>query len=102
MKKANGLNTKKQNDMTETITIDRTYYIDLTEHNLGIHADVESMVAFLLDESILFVGNDYGDGTINLSSTSTITLRLLLMLKIYQHVTLQSFLKCIAEMGMMV
>ncbi len=66
MKKANGLNTKKQNDMTETITIDRTYYIDLTEHNLGIHADVESMVAFLLDESILFVGNDYGDGTINL------------------------------------
>jgi hypothetical protein len=50
--------------MTENTTIERTYYHDLGEH--GIVPDHESMAAFLLDESILFIGNDYGDGTVNL------------------------------------
>ena len=50
--------------MTETLTIERTYYYDMGEN--GIYPDNESMIAFLLDEGILFVGNDYGNGTVNL------------------------------------
>ena len=50
--------------MTEKHTIERTYYYDMGKD--GIYPDDESMIAFLLDEDILFVGNDYGDGTVNL------------------------------------
>lgn len=50
--------------MTETNTIERTFYYDLGEH--GIVPDHENMIAFLLDAGILFVGNDYGNGTVNL------------------------------------
>lgn len=48
----------------ETTTVDRVYYYDLGKH--GISPDYESMIAYLLDSGVLFVGNDYGDGTINL------------------------------------
>lgn len=50
--------------MTEKHTIERTYYHDLGKH--GIYADEESMLAYLLDESIIFVGNDYGSGKVTL------------------------------------
>jgi hypothetical protein len=50
--------------MTENHTINRTYYYDFGFS--GQEPDYESMIAFLLDEGILFVGNDYGDGTVNL------------------------------------
>ena len=52
--------------MTEKHTIERTYYYDFSDNNLGIHPDHESMIAFLLDENILFAGNSYESGTINL------------------------------------
>jgi hypothetical protein len=39
--------------MTETHTIERTYYHDLGEH--GIAPDYESMVAFLLDECVVYM-----------------------------------------------
>lgn len=54
----------KSNNMTEKHTINRTYYYDLDDGRF--EPDYESMVAFLLDESILFVGNNYGSGTVNL------------------------------------
>lgn len=54
----------KSNNITEKHTIERTYYYDMGEN--GVYPDDESMIAFLLDECILFVGNDYGDGTVNL------------------------------------
>lgn len=51
--------------MTETHNITRTYYYDIRDVN-GPVPDHENMIAFLLDESILFVGNDYGSGTVTL------------------------------------
>lgn len=50
--------------MTKEHTIKRTYYHDLGEH--GIFADEESMLAYLLDESIIFIDNDYGSGKVTL------------------------------------
>ena len=50
-------------DYTETKTIERTYYYDIKGE---IVPDHESMLAFLLDEGIIFSGNDYGNGTVNL------------------------------------
>lgn len=50
--------------MTEKHTIERTYYYDFGKD--GTAPDLENMIAFLLDESILFIGNDYGNGTVNL------------------------------------
>ena len=49
----------KSNNITEKHTIERTYYYDMGKD--GIYPDDESMIAFLFDEGILFVGNDYGD-----------------------------------------
>jgi hypothetical protein len=48
---------------SETITIERNYYFDIDGEKVP---NEEDMLAFLLDEGILFSGNDYGDGTINL------------------------------------
>lgn len=50
--------------MTETHTIERTYYYDFVKD--GTAPDLENMIAFLLDECILFVGSGCGDGTVNL------------------------------------
>jgi hypothetical protein len=50
--------------MTETNTIERTFYYDLGKD--GPAPDLENMIAFLLDAGTLFVGNDYGNGTVNL------------------------------------
>ena len=55
----------KSNNMTEKHTIERTYYHFIGD-DYDVQPDDESMIAFLLDEGILFVGNDYGDGTVNL------------------------------------
>ena len=63
----NGVMVEKfggNNKMTETNTIERTYYYDFGKD--GTAPDLENMIAFLLDWGILFVGNDYGDGTVNL------------------------------------
>jgi hypothetical protein len=48
---------------SETVTIERNYYFDINGKKVP---NEEDMLAFLLDEGILFSGNDYGDGTINL------------------------------------
>lgn len=48
---------------SETVTIERNYYFDISGEKVP---NEEDMLAFLLDECILFVGNDYGDGTVNL------------------------------------
>jgi hypothetical protein len=48
---------------SETVTIERNYYFDINGEKVP---NEEDMLAFLLDEGILFSGNDYGDGTINL------------------------------------
>jgi hypothetical protein len=48
---------------SETVTIERNYYFEIAGEKVP---NEEDMLAFLLDESILFSGNDYGDGTINL------------------------------------
>jgi hypothetical protein len=50
-------------EYSETVTIERNYYFDINGEKVP---NEEDMLAFLLDESILFSGNDYGDGTINL------------------------------------
>ncbi len=54
----------ESNLITEKHTIERTYYYDFGDGK--IFPDLENMIAFLLDEGILFVGNDYGSGTVNL------------------------------------
>ena len=51
--------------MEETHNITRIYYYDIRDVN-GPIPDHENMIAFLLDESILFAGNDYGSGTVTL------------------------------------
>lgn len=48
---------------SETITIERNYYFEISGEKVP---NQEDMLAFLLDEGILFSGNDYGDGTVNL------------------------------------
>jgi hypothetical protein len=48
---------------SETVTIERNYYFEIAGEKVP---NEEDMLAFLLDEGILFSGNDYGDGTINL------------------------------------
>jgi len=48
---------------SETVTIERNYYFEIAGEKVP---NEEDMLAFLLDEGILFVGNDYGDGTVNL------------------------------------
>lgn len=50
-------------EYSETVTIERNYYFEIAGEKVP---NEEDMLAFLLDESILFSGNDYGDGTINL------------------------------------
>jgi hypothetical protein len=50
-------------EFSETITIERNYYFEIAGEKVP---NEEDMLAFLLDEGILFSGNDYGDGTINL------------------------------------
>jgi hypothetical protein len=50
-------------EYTETVTIERNYYFEIAGEKVP---NEEDMLAFLLDEGILFSGNDYGDGTINL------------------------------------
>lgn len=63
----NGVMVEKfggNNKMTETNTIERTFYYDFGKD--GTAPDLENMIAFLLDAGILFVGNDYGNGTVNL------------------------------------
>ena len=47
----------------ETVTIERHYYFEIAGEKVP---NVEDMLAFLLDKGILFSGNDYGDGTVNL------------------------------------
>jgi hypothetical protein len=48
---------------SETVTIERNYYFEIAGEKVP---NEEDMLAFLLDEGILFSGNDYGDGTVNL------------------------------------
>jgi hypothetical protein len=48
---------------SETVTIERNYYFDISGEKVP---NEEDMLAFLLDEVILFSGNDYDNGTINL------------------------------------
>ena len=50
-------------DHSETITIERIYYFDICGKKVP---NEEDMLAFLLDEGIVFSGNDYGNGTVNL------------------------------------
>ena len=50
-------------EYSEIVTIERNYYFDINGEKVP---NEEDMLAFLLDEGILFSGNDYGDGTINL------------------------------------
>ena len=54
-----------KNNMEETHNITRTYYYDFSD-STGPVPDHENMIAFLIDESILFAGNDYGSGTVTL------------------------------------
>lgn len=53
-------NYEKSKNMTEKHTVERTYYHELNDGK--IFPDEESMLAYLLDEGIIFVGNDYGSG----------------------------------------
>jgi len=48
---------------SETITIERIYYFDICGKMIP---NEEDMLAYLLDEGIVFSGNDYGNGTVNL------------------------------------
>jgi hypothetical protein len=41
---------------SETVTLDRNYYFDISGEKVP---NEEDMLAFLLDEGILFSGNDY-------------------------------------------
>ncbi len=50
-------------EYSETVTIERNYYFDIIGEKVP---DEESMLAFLLDEGVLFSGNDHGNGTVNL------------------------------------
>lgn len=54
------MNYEKLKNMTEKHTVERTYYYELNDGK--IYPDEENMLAFLLDEDIIFVGNDYGSG----------------------------------------
>ena len=47
----------------ETVTIERNYYFDICGKKVP---NEEDMLAFLLDDGIVFSGNDYGNGTVNL------------------------------------
>lgn len=48
---------------SETVTIERNYYFDISGEKVP---NEEDMLSFLLDEGVLFSGNDYGSGTVNL------------------------------------
>jgi len=48
---------------SETITIKRNYYFEIVGEKVP---NEEDMLAYLLDEGIVFSGNDYGNGTVNL------------------------------------
>jgi len=48
---------------SETVTIERNYYFEIAGEKVP---NEEDMLAFLLDKGVLFSGNDYGDGTVNL------------------------------------
>ena len=50
-------------EYSETVTIERNYYFDICGKKVP---NEEDMLAFLLDEDIVFSGNDYGNGTVNL------------------------------------
>lgn len=50
-------------EYSETVTIERNYYFDICGKKV---LNEEDMLAFLLDEGIVFSGNDYGNGTVNL------------------------------------
>jgi hypothetical protein len=50
-------------EYSETVTIERNYYFDICGKKVP---NEEDMLAFLLDEGIVFSGNDYGNGTVNL------------------------------------
>lgn len=47
-------------DKVEIHTIERTYYYDFGDGK--IIPNTESMLSFLIDEMVIFVGNDYGSG----------------------------------------
>lgn len=48
---------------SETVTIERNYYFEIAGEKVP---NEEDMLAFLLDEGILFSDNDNGSGTVNL------------------------------------
>jgi hypothetical protein len=48
---------------SETITIERNYYFEIAGEKVP---NEEDMLAYLLDEGIVFSGNDNGSGTVNL------------------------------------
>jgi hypothetical protein len=50
-------------EYSETVTIERNYYFEIAGEKVP---NEEDMLAFLLDEGVLFSGNDYGNGTVNL------------------------------------
>lgn len=54
-----------KNNMEQSHNITRTYYYDFSDAT-GPVPDHENMIAFLIDESILFVGNYDTNGMINL------------------------------------
>lgn len=48
---------------SETVSVERNYYFDINGEKVP---NEEDMLAFLLDEGVLFSGNDYGNNTVTL------------------------------------